>query len=299
MNPHLCIGTAQFGFAYGVTNAGGKVPQSEVTNLLSEAHNNGIVFLDTAQAYGESETVIGQCLPPSHSFEIITKLYSQDRNEFSPADFNLWDEKFYQSLSRLGLSKINAFLIHDSRDLNKAGSNFLKDWLISLKARNLVDRLGLSIYSSDELVGIPRQFLDLVQLPLSIYDQRMLNNGTIKRLNGMGAAVHARSIYLQGLLLLDHNRLPSWVGSDFANHHKKLEQYASSKGCYLIDLALDFVKNMTCLEAVVVGLCDLKQLAQLCRSWSLELSSFDYDYSIWNYSDFKILDPRLWPTSHN
>ena len=42
--------------------------------------------------------------------------------------------------------------------------------------------------------------LDLVQLP-SLFDQRLLQNGTLASLRDRGVAIHARSLYLQGLLL--------------------------------------------------------------------------------------------------
>ena len=59
MKPKLCIGTAQLGMDYGITNAKGQVNIDEAKKILQLGLR--IQTLDTAQAYGCAETVIGQC----------------------------------------------------------------------------------------------------------------------------------------------------------------------------------------------------------------------------------------------
>ena len=46
MKPTICLGTAQFGQVYGITNKSGQVPEQEVRRLLVEAQKSGITFLD-------------------------------------------------------------------------------------------------------------------------------------------------------------------------------------------------------------------------------------------------------------
>ena len=76
---HLCIGTAQFGFDYGITNINGKVKEENVKKILEKANNSNIHFIDTAQAYSDSEYVLGRNIPktrpPSKGFKgIILKI---------------------------------------------------------------------------------------------------------------------------------------------------------------------------------------------------------------------------------
>ena len=56
----ISLGTAQFGLDYGISNKSGKIEPKEVDKILSFAKKNGIKSIDTAQAYGESETVLGK-----------------------------------------------------------------------------------------------------------------------------------------------------------------------------------------------------------------------------------------------
>ena len=201
MTPQLCLGTAQFGLAYGITNTVGQVAEASLRPLLAKAQEVGICWLDTAQAYGSAEATLGRQLSPYHRFRLISKLPAQPCSEFKVHDANSWEQAFRTSCKRLGVLGLDGFLLHSASDLAKPGGHHLKDWLLSLRERGLVNRLGVSIYSEEDLQYVNPSLLDLVQLPLSLFDQRLIHNGTVSRLRAQGVAVHARSLYLQGLLL--------------------------------------------------------------------------------------------------
>ena len=191
MIPSLCLGSAQFGLRYGLTNTVGKVPEIEVANLLVQANSFGISLLDTAQSYGNSEIVLGRNLPKKHKFRIGSKLSTQSQASFAPFDIKIWESNFLLSCKRLGLSKLDYLLVHSPADLKKKGCEYLIRWLTDLRDRGLVDRIGVSIYTSNDLEGIDLEILDLVQLPLSLLDQRLLLDGTISRLRLKGIDIHS------------------------------------------------------------------------------------------------------------
>ena len=72
----IILGTAQFGLAYGINNANGKIPENEIFKILDFAYQNKITILDTASSYGNSEKQIGKYLKknPEKSFKIIIKI---------------------------------------------------------------------------------------------------------------------------------------------------------------------------------------------------------------------------------
>ena len=267
MTPQLCLGTAQFGLPYGITNPAGQVAEVEVQALLKEAAASGLRFLDTAQAYGDAEAVLGRTLPSGHGFQLITKLPAQNQPSFSADDWLSWERAFQRTLVRLGQPFLEGLLLHNSADLCKPGGEHLWEWLLSLRKRGLARRLGVSIYGPADLDGVPPDLLDLVQLPLSLYDQRLLADGTITRLRAEGCAVHARSLYLQGLLLSPSASWPAWVDSTDRDHHARLEKLSAARGCSLLECALGFARAQEDLEAVVLGLCSLRELEQLLRAW--------------------------------
>jgi aryl-alcohol dehydrogenase-like predicted oxidoreductase len=295
MTPQLCLGTAQFGLPYGITNTAGQVAEPEVRALLAEAAAAGVAWLDTAQAYGEAEAVLGRTLPPVHGFRLISKLPAQNQSAFTAEDRLAWDQALERSCLRLGEPRLDALLLHSAADLHKPGGEHLRQWLLSLRERGLVRRLGASIYGPDDLDGVPPDLLDLVQLPLSLYDQRLLADGTIARLRAQGCAVHARSLYLQGLLLSPADSWPAWVDPASREHHARLEQLAIDRDCSLLECALGFAHAQQDLEAVVLGLCSCRELQQLLQAWGRISPWQEGEWRTWALPDAGILDPRHWP----
>ena len=295
MTPALCLGTAQFGLAYGITNVHGQVPDEEVANLLDYAQNVGIRLIDTAQAYGNAELVLGDRLPKSHDFRLISKLPAQSQQQFSAQHAGEWQQAFLTSCRLLGVNSLDALLLHSPADLSKPGAHHLENWLLSLREQGLVKRIGVSIYSAKDLDFVNPSLLDLVQLPLSLFDQRLLKDGTIAKLRERGTAIHARSLFLQGLLLTHAAHWPEWVDSKVISHQQALEALAEERGCCLLDLALAFAKEQSDLEAVVVGICSVGELLQLHSSWTSSFSWQGSDWRKWSLRDSRILDPRLWP----
>ena len=295
MTPQLCLGTAQFGLAYGITNTAGQVSEAEVAQLLMQAQDAGIRYLDTAQAYGNAEMVLGRQLPASNCFKIISKLPAQQQPLFSARDADAWEQNFLASCQRLGVQGLDALLLHAPADMRKPGGHHLEAWLLSLRERGLVQRLGVSIYEASDLDGVDPALLDLVQLPLSLYDQRLLQDGTLARLRAAGTTLHARSLYLQGLLLTPAEQWPSWVRPEVLLHHQRLETLAQDRGCQLIDLALGFAQVQKDLEAVVIGLCSCRELVELESAWAAIPPWQEGEWRAWALHDPFILNPRSWP----
>ena len=95
----------------------------------------------------------------------------------------------------------------------------------------------------------------------------MLENGTIDRLRDRGTAIHARNIYLQGLLLTPAGEWPDWVSTKVRAHQKSFEKLAQRKKCRLIDLALGFAKEQKDVECIVLGICNMRELQELQKTW--------------------------------
>ena len=137
--------------------------------------------------------------------------------------------------------KLDGFLLHRASDLLASEGNELLYWLESLRDRGLVDRIGVSIYDASEIEGLPLDRLQLVQLPLSIYDQRLITDGTVGRLKDLGIAVHVRSVLLQGLLLQSPHNWPDHFSLAFRDHHTRWLNYLHQEGLSQMEGALGFV----------------------------------------------------------
>ncbi len=196
----LALGTAQFGLAYGISNKQGRVPPAEVAIILREATGSGVRTIDTAEGYGDSERIIGSAIAElQHEFEIVTKF---------PAGLgrDSLGEHLAGSLARLGVASLNGYLAHDPHSLLDAG---IVDALCEAQERGLVQRFGASVYHPSEIEKYLERDIDfsLVQLPYSIVDQRFAS--LLPELAKRDVRVHVRSLFLQGLLLMEPDQVPT------------------------------------------------------------------------------------------
>ena len=120
------------------------------------------------------------------------------------------------------------------------------------KERKLINKIGLSIYSQECLDNIDLKLIDIIQLPLSLYDQRVIHSGLIDSLIEKDISIYARSIYLQGLLLASLDDWPLWISKASRNHHQFLLISQRKKQSQL-KLAVDFAKTQKYLDSLVAG----------------------------------------------
>ena len=286
--PQLCLGTVQFGLPYGITNQVGQVHEQEVRRILDLAVVSGINLLDTAQAYGTAETVLGQCWPTHAPRRLISKLPAG-------APRQSWEDSLISSLQRLRSPKLNGFLLHRASDLHAPDGGQLLHWLESLRDRGLVERIGVSIYEASELEALPLDRLQLVQLPLSVYDQRLIRDGTVAKLQDQGIAVHVRSVLLQGLILQSSQYWPDHLSAAFRVHHDLWREHLRRSGLSPLAAALGFVHACEGVEAVLVGVLSVKELAQLVQAWRQVEASPPEAQLEWAWANMVDLDPRGWP----
>jgi aryl-alcohol dehydrogenase-like predicted oxidoreductase len=294
--PQLCLGTAQFGMNYGITNHHGKVSTSEIAQILRMASEHSISYVDTAKVYGDAEVRLGDNAPKKHDFKYITKLPSQTTSAWSLETLEVWETNFNDSLSCLKATAVDTLLLHSVNDLSHQDSHLLVDWLLSLKTRKMVKNIGISIYNSADLVGVDLNHIDVVQLPLSIYDQRCLLDGTIDFLHSSKVQIFARSIFLQGLILADASIWPAHLSNDFRDHHRKWLQFIRESSKTPLEAVLTFMNNLDQLTGFIVGINSLSNLEAILNVW-LSLESRDFNLSSgFHWHNPVDLDPRKWPS---
>ena len=287
--PKLCLGTVQFGLPYGVTNQAGQVTEEEVRRILHLAASSGINMLDTAQAYGTAESVLGRNWPTDAPRRLISKLPAGTSSE-------RWEKDLLTSLQRLKTSKLDGFLLHRASDLlSREGSNLL-EWLENLRNRGLVNRIGVSIYEAADLEGLPLDRIQLVQIPLSIYDQRLIHDGTVTKLKSLGIAVHARSALLQGLLLHSPQSWPDQMSAAFRDHHARWLKHIFKQGLTPLTGALGFLSACKDLEAVLIGVQSVNELTEVVHAWNKSKSTSIDESTEWSWHNEMDLDPRCWPS---
>lgn len=289
----LGLGTAQFGMDYGISNSSGKPAPAEVSRILEVARAAGVQVIDTAHAYGDSEVLLGHCLPAEHPFRIVTKTLPLRTERMTVADARRVLDAFRLSLERLRQPRIYALLVHDAQDLLAAESERLMDALASLKVQHVVEKLGVSVYDERELDAVRARFpVDIVQLPFSVLDQRLLASGALARLKRAGIEVHARSVFLQGLLLMEPDSLGEYFHA-VRDALRRLHAFSRARGHTPLETALRFVADRDEIDCAVIGVArheELEEIVAACRG-----AAATEDYSAFALPDEAILNPARWP----
>ncbi|WP_343711813.1 aldo/keto reductase [Inquilinus sp.] len=197
----LGLGTAQFGLDYGIANDRGICPPEDVAAILETAAAAGIGVLDTAPAYGTAEQVLGQVLPAAHRFRIVTKTPHLGGLRHADEIGQAVRDAYAASRVKLRRDRLAGLLTHNANDLLRPGGPALWAAMAALQRAGEVERIGASVYSAGQLAAVLERYpLDLVQLPWNAVDGR-IGPGLLAALAERGIELHARSVFLQGLLL--------------------------------------------------------------------------------------------------
>ena len=293
---YFVLGTAQFGCNYGITNEN-NIFESEAREILEFAKSVNINYLDTAYSYQNSESIIGSSYPLSSNFKISSKFPSQSDKYFLKDYKKQWDDILKTSLLRLKSSSLDSYFIHNINDLNKDGGDILMDWLLDLKEEGLIRRIGLSIYNKSDLSGICLDNFDIVQLPLSIYDQTFIKNNTIKYLKDIGLNIQARSIFLQGIILQRIDKLPDLFSHEFKKHHYNFYNQLKKFNLQASEYSISFIRSIKEIDSFVLGISTIEELKQLYKSFIKSETLYTSDFETWHWSNKQDLDPREWNQS--
>lgn len=283
----LVLGTAQWGSAYGVTNARGALTDADVAAVVEEALSRGVTMADThrttdpAHGYGRA---LARLRPWASSFRITTKVFGGPSADL-PALAQL-----EATLEELGVPAVHACLVHDWSTLSDAEAAAVADALAEAVHQGLAARVGVSAYDADELERAERVFdrLGAVQVPASPVDQRLSHSPVTARLDRAGTEVQVRSVFLQGLLLDPAAGTPLRDHSDVRAFHRFCEE----RGIDPLAACLSFARGLPWAGPVVVGVTSAAELAQIADAWAAE--PIDDDWADLASNDVDLVDPRRW-----
>jgi aryl-alcohol dehydrogenase-like predicted oxidoreductase len=291
----LGLGTAQFGLAYGVSNTAGQTPPDEVRAVLALAEAEGLDVLDTAPEYGTSEQALGAALDASHRFRIVTKTPPLGACRTAGEAVGRLEDAFQRSLERLGLRQVYGLLVHHAADLTGPHGAAILAALRSLQRRGVAQKIGVSVYLRPDVRALlQREPFDIVQLPLNVFDQRPLHDGTLARLKARGVEIHARSLFLQGLLLMSPDALPSGLRV-VEPALRRFREASVRSGGNPLSACLGFAASVPEIDVAIVGVnhaAHLREILGAVRSGVPRM-----DYAPFGLEDEAILDPLRWTLS--
>jgi len=281
----IVLGGAQLGLPYGILNGGETLSREEVARILDTAVDRGIDSIDTAIAYGQSESIIGET--SQNRFNIISKLPQL------PVDISNVSEWVYSqvqgSLSRLKCTSLDALLLHRPQDLTGAQGAELYAAIGSLMAEKMIHRFGVSIYSPDDLEGIIDTFeIHVVQAPLNVFDRRIL--GVTDQLSALNIEVHVRSVFLQGVLIASPQDRPHRF-EPWSEHFALFDEWVRSSGLSAMACCLGFALQQPGIAKLVIGTTSAESLDEIMNS--IPNSVLEVPTHLQSSVEH-LIDPRFW-----
>ena len=272
----LILGTAQWGLDYGITNASGRLTDEAIVELAGAARRLGILGLDTAPAYGDAEDRISLA---GSGWSLQTKVSGAGQDSVGIVS------GLRLSLDRMGALRVSTCLVHDWAALGPGERATASQALTECQAAGLVDRIGISAYAEADLVTALDSFasLGVVQVPVSVLDQRLESSAVVASLRSHGVVIQARSVFLQGAALAapDHGR--------FGRHPDVVRLRELGEP---LALCLGYVKSRPWVDEVVVAATSARELEEIGAAYAAQAPSVDWP-SLASL-DPDLLDPRRW-----
>ena len=284
----LALGTVQFGTDYGI-NSGVKVQPDEVSRIINYSRNNGINLLDTAQLYGSSEKVLGDS--NTQDFNVVTKTRGFDKEDINESIANFVISDLNQSLRLLKRNSIYALLVHHGEDLLRPGGELIFNKLQILKNKGLVSKIGVSAYIDNQLINIIDSFdIDIIQLPMNILDRRLIDNGLLNKIYSKGIEIHTRSIFLQGLLLMDPKKRPKMFDK-WSRLWKIWDEWLFDNKLSALEATLRYMISLPEISRVLVGVDNKDQLQNIIKALEGNIPTIPKELST---NDPDLLNPGNW-----
>ncbi|HYF22147.1 MAG TPA: aldo/keto reductase [Caulobacteraceae bacterium] len=281
----LGLGAAQFGLDYGVSNTRGRAPEDEVRAILDTAADSRVGLIDTSPAYGDAERVLCRSWPFPSPFRVCVRTLP------AAEGLDRVEARARRSLERMGLARGWALLV-EAEDLLGPDGRALWDRALRLKGEGLYARIGVTASPGEEPLLLAKRFKpDLMQLPVSVLDQRLIRDRTLDALAALGVEVHLRSVFLQGLLFASRETLPPAL-AHAGPRLSRVRRALAEAGADPLQAALGFALTRPEAAAVIVGVTSAAELRAVLAASNAPLPRLD-----WNalaLDDTVTLDPRLW-----
>ena len=285
---NYCLGTVQFGMNYGIQNNGR--PNLElVFNILDEAISNGVFCFDTAMAYGNAEQILGKYICErkinKDYLKIITKGNSQ-------SDLQIIINNIKNSIENINIEQVYGFLFHDSTVVySKSKMNLLSE----IKAIGYAKNVGVSIYTPDEALKALEYGIDIIQVPYNLFDSRLDKVDFFKKAKSKNIEVFARSSLLQGLVLMDYNKLPLNVlfAKDYLIEFDNLcKKYDIDK----LNASVNYVASNDLIDYIVFGTDNLNQFKEYMtiKDKKLPIEFINEIKNCFSNVPEKLVNPTLW-----
>ena len=281
----LILGTAQFSPNYGITNKIGSLKQKNINQIISLYKKKKFKYIEISSGYKNAINKLVKTRNLNKIKYIFKVNYDVIKNK------NISEKKIFKKIFKIikYKKKFDYFLLQnfDKYATDKNITNDLHTLSQSLKLSRMINNFGISSYKFFDIKFLKKLKIDCIQLPFSIFDQRLINNNYYKKLKINNIKIFVRSVFLQGLLLEDYKNLNNKF-LRYKNHFYRLENIVIKK-ISKIDCLFVLLKNLKEIDGIIVGALSSYELNQSIKSYKKKIK-----INFKAVSDKKLINVLLW-----
>lgn len=281
LKKRLVLGSANFTQKYGIYP--NKIKSSELKKIITLAKKNKINQIDTAESYLNDISIFKYT---KKKFKFITKIKPNRKW----ASLKYCQQNLDNQIKRLNNNKIKVLLFHDVNILFTKLGPIIFNNLVNLKKRGYFKKIGISIYNTDCLAYLTSKYnIEVVQCPYNLLDKRIINSKWFAKLKKKGIEIHARSIFLQGLLV-NKNIFKKIYFRKWQKKISKWFDYLMKNNISPIDYCLNDLLNHD-FDQIIVGINNYDNLKEILDFKLIKNKEEMFDFKI---NNIRLIDPRNW-----
>lgn len=219
---------------------------------------------------GDGERWLGQAWPFPSPFQVSIRTVSINEG------VDRIEARARRSLERLGLPRGDLLLISNAADLAGSEGRALWDRLSALKTRGLFRKIGFCATVEDGPALLARRFQpDVVQIPCNILDQRAQRTGVLSELAALDVAVHASSVFADGLLFMSGETLPPEI-TRHAHALSRIRRRMAEARVDPMQATLAYAMNLPEITTVVASVASAAELRAVIAAAHAPVPSLDW-----------------------
>lgn len=285
MPTEIILGTVQLGLNYGINNSIGKPSLPDAFEILDFAWKNGVRYLDTADAYGDAQSIIGL-------YQEETQNRFHINSKFTANSISV-ENQLNKTLGELKSEKLNIYFFHNFKDYKNNPA--LLNELLVLKQSNRIDKIGLSVYDKEEMrLAIVEPEIDVIQTPYNLLDNSNERGELLVEAKAHNKLIQIRSVFLQGLFLKSPESLPARL-SPLKQSLEAIHTIAKNANLTIQELAVSYILEQPLIDEIILGVENVEQLEE-----NLKLLHTNFPNTISNEIDqikineTELLYPKNW-----
>ena len=266
---NICYGTWNLSPSTKKFKSPGNFSKKKAEQLIKYSLKKGINFFDTADIYGEGigEKVLGSILSKiRNKVFIMTKGGIVNNKNEKNLTSKYIKKQIYKSLKNLNTEYIDGYQLHNLESKDKIKKLFIE--LKKLKKKKIIKSIGFSSRDPLDAAKILNKYrFDFLQVGFSVFDQRVISSGLLKKIKTKNIYLITRSPFNSGFLTKKANK--NFFNEKLIKKIKHFRKTHEKDICFLNKSfeysALKYCISFKNIVSVIVGMQSKLQIAKNVR----------------------------------